>query len=207
MTIRSILVASTLAGAVIPGWLMASTVLIWGDSLSSAYNMPVEQGWASLLQDRVKDRKIKVVNGSIPGETSAGGAQRIDRALEDFSPALVILALGSNDGLQGKDPQELESNLGYIITQSQEAGARVLLLGMKIPPNYGKTYSTQIDTVFLRLADKNGVSFVPFFLETVALDFDYFQADGLHPNTTAQPLLLDHILPELEPLLDQIDDH
>ena len=114
-TIRSICLALGMIWSAQSAAMAGNTIVVWGDSLSSAYNIPVESGWVSLLQDRVENRDIKVINGSIPGETSLGGAQRIDRALQDYSPQILILALGSNDGLQGKDPAELENNLAYMI--------------------------------------------------------------------------------------------
>ena len=204
-TIRSICLGLGVIWSLQSAAMAGNTIVVWGDSLSSAYNIPVESGWVSLLQDRVENRDIKVVNGSVPGETSQGGAQRIDRALQDYSPKVLILALGSNDGLQGKDPAELESNLAYIIEQAQSAGARVLLLGMQVPPNYGQTYSSRFGSVYSGLAGRYDVGFVPLFLEPIALEFDYFQADGLHPTDTAQVILLDHIWPELENLLESAD--
>lgn len=181
------------------------TLLVWGDSLSSAYNIPVTQGWVSLLQDRVRKRNIKVINGSIPGETSLGGAQRIDRAISDHNPGILLLALGSNDGLQGQAPAQLEKNLAHIIEAAQSRGARVLLLGMKVPPNYGTAYSQRFEAVYTNLADRHDLDFVPFFLAPIAQDFDYFQPDGLHPTAAAQSLLLEHIWPTLRVLLERTD--
>ena len=180
-----------------------ATILVWGDSLSAAYNLPVEKGWVSLLQDRVQRRDIKVINGSIPGATAAGGARRIDQALNTHAPALLILALGANDGLQGKAPAAMREQLEYIINAAQTAGAKVLLLGMQVPPNYGKAYSDDFAAVFAALAADYALGFVPFLLEPVALDFDLFQADGLHPTAAAQPQLLEHVWPQLEPLLPE----
>jgi acyl-CoA thioesterase-1 len=179
----------------------AYRILIWGDSLSSAYGIPVEAGWVSLLGRELENSNVDVINGSIPGEISYGGAERISQALEQHQPDLVILGLGSNDGLQGKDTGELHDNLARIIESSRGSGAEVLLLGMQIPPNYGRRYTEDFQNVFLALADSLDVALVPFFLEPVALDFDYMQADGMHPTAEAQPLLLQHIWPSVKAFL------
>ena len=173
------------------------TVLIWGDSLSSGYGIPKDQAWANLLSSRVKDLDIKVVNGSIPGEITQGGKERIRGMLSAHQPDLVILGLGSNDGLQGLDTREMYNNLESMINVCFEADAEVLLLGMKIPPNYGAVYTRSFYRVFEALAEKYQVGFVPFFLEPVALDFDLMQDDGIHPTAEAQILLLEHIWPSL----------
>ena len=176
-------------------------ILVWGDSLSSAYGIPVDQGWVALLTRRLENSGIQVFNGSIPGEISYGGAGRISQALAQHNPDLVILALGSNDGLQGKDTVEMDKNLSNIIESVRRAGADVLLLGMRIPPNYGKRYTEDFHNVYTELAERFDVALVPFFLEPVALDFDFMQADGFHPTAAAQPMLLDHIWPAIEALL------
>ncbi len=191
----------TLLLLAMPGSAFGYTILIWGDSLSSAYNIPPQDGWVSLLEHRVQNQFIKVVNASIPGETSHGGAIRVDSELKLHKPDLVVLALGSNDGLQGLETEQLSKNLSHMIAAIQGSGAKILLLGMKIPPNYGKAFSQQFEDVYSKLAVEFKLEFVPFFLEPVALDFDLIQADGLHPTAEAQPLLLDHIWPSLQPLL------
>jgi len=154
------------------------TVLIWGDSLSSGYGMPKDQAWTNLLSDRVKDSDIQIINGSIAGEITQGGKERIRDMLSIHQPDLVVIGLGSNDGLQGLNTHDIYDNLESMIHYSFEANAQVLLLGMKIPPNYGKTYTQSFYSVFEQLAEKYQVGFVPFFLEPVALDFDLMQDDG-----------------------------
>ena len=179
----------------------AFTVLVWGDSLSSAYRIPVYHGWVSLLSDQLKDSDISIVNGSIPGEITYGGAERISQALAAHNPDLVILALGSNDGLQGKDLGQMYENLSITIQKTRNSGAEILLLGMRIPPNYGKVYAEQFQHTFSKLAEHFETGFVPFFLEPVALDFTLMQDDGLHPTAMAQPILLNHIWPAIRPFL------
>jgi acyl-CoA thioesterase-1 len=188
---------------VTPGQAQSYTILVWGDSLSSAYRIPVDQGWAALLGERVSDRNIEVVNGSIPGEVTYGGVERISQALEDFNPDLLVLALGSNDGLQGLDVGQMHENLAIIIETARNIDAKVLLLGMMIPPNYGKQYANKFHNVYLELAEAYKIELVPFFLEPVALDFDLMQADGYHPTAAAQPLLLDHIWPVLDAMITE----
>ncbi len=173
------------------------TVLIWGDSLSSGYGIPKDRAWTSLLTDRVKDSGIQIINGSISGEITQGGKERIRDMLSLYQPDLVVLGLGSNDGLQGLDTRDMYNNLESMINTSFEANAEVLLLGMKIPPNYGKIYTRSFYRVFEELAEQHPVGFVPFFLEPVALDFDLMQDDGIHPTADAQILLLEHIWPSL----------
>lgn len=185
----------------IPAFGHGYTVLIWGDSLSSGYGIPDNRGWADLFAVRVKDRGIRVVNGSIPGEITQGGKERIGAMLSQHSPELVVLALGSNDGLQGLDTSRMHANLESMINASRDAGARVLLLGMRIPPNYGTVYADAFYRVFPDLARNHDIGFVPFFLEPVALDFDLMQDDGLHPTAEAQILLLEHIWPALQSFL------
>ena len=173
----------------------AFELLVMGDSLSAAYGISVEQGWVSLLADRTKERGVNVTNHSIPGETTYGGIERISQVLTDTEPDLVILALGANDGLQGLDMEKTRSNLAAIIKAVQQNGSQPLLFGMKIPPNYGRVYTDQFHQNYLDLAASFDIPLVPFFIETVALDYDLMQLDGY------QPLILDHIWPTLEPLL------
>lgn len=173
------------------------TVLVWGDSLSSGHGIPKDRTWVDLLSRRVKDSGIQIVNGSISGEITQGGKERIRGMLSIHQPDLVVLGLGSNDGLQGLDTREMYINLESIINACLEADAEVLLLGMKIPPNYGKVYTHSFYRVYEVLAEKYQVGFVPFFLEPVALDFDLMQDDGIHPTAEAQVLLLEHIWPSL----------
>jgi len=178
-------------------------ILVLGDSISAGYGIPVEQGWVSLLQKKLLSHhsRYSLSNASISGETSAGGLARIDALLNSQKPALVLLQLGANDGLRGLSPIELKSNLAEITRRAQTSGATVLLLSMKIPPNYGKRYVDLFYNVYPQLAQQMNITLVPFLLEDVALHKELMQADGLHPNVKAQALLADKIEPYLLPLL------
>jgi acyl-CoA thioesterase I len=182
---------------------VAPTILILGDSLSASYGVRVEQGWVALLQARLRTRGYghRVVNASSSGETTGGALARLPRALELHGPQVVVIALGGNDGLRGLPVAEIRANLDSIITRSQQAGARILLVAMRIPPNYGPAYTTGFEQLFDDAARQHKVTLVPFPLENVALDDSLMQADGLHPNSAAQPRLLDAIWPQLETVL------
>ncbi len=182
----------------------SETLMVWGDSLSAAYNIPVEQGWVSLLQQRLNQRDgnaWQVVNGSISGEISGGGLTRLPDALKRDTPTLFILGLGSNDGLQGKPLPLLKNNLQAMIDQAKGQGAQVLLLGNKIPPNYGAAYANGFEKVYADIAAEKAIPLVPFLLDGVATDFDLMQSDGLHPTMAAQALILENVWPHLEPML------
>lgn len=174
-----------------------------GDSLSAGYGVRVEQGWVALLQARLRAKgyEHRVVNASSSGETTGGALARLPRALALHRPQLVIVELGGNDGLRGLPIADIRRNLDSIITASRRAGARILLVGMRIPPNYGVPYTTAFHGLFAEVAGRHYVPLVPFLLEDVALDESLMQPDGLHPNAAAQPLLLDEVWPELSPLL------
>ncbi|RLA24418.1 MAG: arylesterase [Gammaproteobacteria bacterium] len=175
-----------------------------GDSISASHGIEVQQGWATLLQERLEEQNsvFTVENESISGETSAGGLARIDQALDRHKPTLVLLELGANDGLRGLSPFVMKKNLAEMIHRSEQAGAKVLLLGMKIPPNYGKRYIETFFDVYRQLAEEHDVSRVPFLLDGVALNRELIQQDGLHPNARAQPFILENIWPYLLPMLD-----
>jgi acyl-CoA thioesterase-1 len=175
----------------------APTVLVFGDSLSAGYGIEVDQSWATLLQTRLKEQgyEHRVVNASISGDTTEGGAARIAQAIESFSPALIILELGGNDGLRGIPPSRMRDNLRTIIKTSTASGAAVVLLGIRIPPNYGQRYIEEFDDVFRQLAAELEVPWIEFFMEGVALNEELMQSDGIHPNAIAQPLLLDNAWP------------
>ena len=175
-------------------------LLIMGDSLSTAYGIEREAGWVTLLEERLNDNAL-VINASISGETSAGGASRLPELLGQHDPDIVLLELGGNDGLRGLPPTQLESNLADMIEASQAAGAEVLLLGIDIPPNYGQTYRRAFTAVYTDLAESYAIPLLPFLLEGVALEPDMMQDDGIHPTAAAQPRILDNVWPELEPLL------
>ena len=173
------------------------TILIFGDSLSAGYGIDVDLSWAALLQTRLEAQgyEHRVVNASISGETTEGGAARIGAALDRFQPALLILALGGNDGLRGFPPERMRDNLTTIIAASKAAGADVVLLGIRIPPNYGPRYTTAFEQVFRDVAAEQDVLWIEFFMEGVALNEDLMQDDGIHPNAEAQPRLLDNAWP------------
>jgi acyl-CoA thioesterase-1 len=189
----------------VPGAVNASdrTVLVLGDSLSAAYGIKPAQGWVALLQKRLQDQGYgqRVVNASVSGETSSGGLQRLPRALQLHKPEVVVIELGSNDGLRGLPLAVTRENLTKMVTASKRAGADVLLVGMQMPPNYGARYTAEFAALFRDLAKRNAIALVPFLLESVALDDTRMQADGLHPNVNGQPILLENVWPHLEPLL------
>jgi acyl-CoA thioesterase I len=179
------------------------TILVVGDSLSAAYNIDLNAGWVALLGDRLAERKLsyQVVNASISGDTTAGGLARLPRLLNQHRPAIVIIELGGNDGLRGVSPAEAKHNLHAMIAQAKSAGAKVLLLGIRLPPNYGIRYTERFQRLYRELAAETGVPFVPFLLEGVATDTALMQADGIHPNAAAQGRVLDNVWERLQPLL------
>lgn len=178
------------------------TLLVMGDSLSAAYGIEQEQGWVSLLAERLEG-DAQVVNASISGETTSGGAQRFADIIGQRQPDIVLLELGGNDGLRGLPPAQMRANLATMIEQSQQAGAEVLLLGIDIPPNYGQAYRDAFTGVYHSLAQEYELSLVPFLLEDIALNQQLMQSDGIHPTADAQPIILDNVWPALEPLLEQ----
>jgi len=181
----------------------AGTVLIVGDSISAAFGLDTQLGWVSLLKQRLQKEGFKdtVINASVSGDTSAGGQARLPALLAEHKPELVILELGGNDGLRGQQPAQLQQNLASMIDSSRAAGAKVLLLGMRIPPNYGPRYTKAFAEVYSNLADDKKVPLVPFFLEGVGGVPELMQADGLHPAVAAQGKLLENVWPTLKPLL------
>lgn len=181
----------------------APTVLIYGDSLSAGYGMEVDQSWVALLQTRLQGQgyEHRVINASITGETTEGGAARIAQALDAFTPSLIILELGGNDGLRGIPPDRMKGNLQTIIQSSKSAGAAIVLLGIRIPPNYGSRYIEDFDNVYRELADELDVPWIEFFMEGIALNDELMQADGIHPNAAAQSLLLDNAWPVISKAL------
>jgi acyl-CoA thioesterase-1 len=181
----------------------ARTILVFGDSLSAAYGIPPEQGWVALLTQRLKAQGYgyQIVNASVSGETSSGGRERLPRALQLHQPTIVVLELGGNDGLRGLPLEELRANLAAMVQQAQAAGAKVLLVGMRIPPNYGPRYTEGFARVFPELASQYHVPLVPFMLQNVALDPQRMQQDGIHPNARGEPPVLETIWPQLLSLL------
>lgn len=182
---------------------VAGTLLVLGDSISAAFGLDTRQGWVSLLEQRLAAEGFdyQVVNASVSGDTSAGGLARLPTLLAEHRPDLLIVELGGNDGLRGQPPAQLQQNLAGIIQQSQKAGAKVLILGMKLPPNYGLRYTTAFAEVFPKVASDTGAALVPFLLEGAAGVPSMVQSDGIHPTAEAQPRLLDNVWPMLKPLL------
>lgn len=178
-------------------------ILVYGDSLSAAYGMSQASGWVNLLQERLRQKRIDytVANASISGETSSGGASRIARALADHHPAILVLALGANDGLRGLPLEQMRENLAAIIGMAQKSGARVLLVGMRMPPNYGEKYTAGFERSFAQLAGRFRTPLVPFLLEGVSGRRELFQDDNLHPTAQAQPIILENVWKALAPML------
>ena len=181
----------------------APVILVFGDSISAGYGLPLEQGWVELLKTRLKSQGYgdQVVNASVSGETTAGGLARLPRALELHHPSIVILELGGNDGLRGLPIAQMRANMTQMAALSTAAGAKVLLLGMRMPPNYGPEYTKQFAMVFSDLASEKKISLVPFLLTDIALSPALLQDDNIHPNALGQPILLDNVWPTLKPLL------
>ncbi len=181
----------------------AKSIVVLGDSISAGYGIEVSQGWVTLLQKKLNEKGADHIihNESISGDTTAGGLARIDRALTLHKPDVVIIELGANDGLRGLPPELIKSNLAEIAHRAQRSGAKVLLLSMKIPPNYGKRYIDLFYNIYPQLAKELRVPYVPFIMEDVALTKDMMQADGLHPNAKGQPFIADKVWPQLLPLL------
>jgi acyl-CoA thioesterase-1 len=179
------------------------TILVMGDSIGAGYGVRVAQGWVALLQAKLHDAGYgyRVINASVSGETTAGGLARLPRALALHHPQIVIIELGGNDGLRALPVAEMRDNLARMVTLSKSAGARVLLLGMFIPPNYGPQYADQFRGVFSDLARDQRLAFVPFLLQDVAERRASMQADGIHPNENGEPTVLANVWPALLPLL------
>lgn len=178
-------------------------ILVMGDSLSAAYNLPASAGWVSLLEERLKSQtNWQVVNASISGETTSGGLTRLPRLLRQHQPDLVLLELGANDGLRGLPPKLISNNLEKMLTLSQESGAKVMLIGILLPPNYGPAYLASFEQIFPKLAAKHHLPLVPFLLAGVADKPSLMQADGLHPTAEAQSIILETVWLELKTLLN-----
>jgi acyl-CoA thioesterase-1 len=176
---------------------------VFGDSLSAGYGIARQDAWPSLLETRLKDSgySYAVVNASISGETTAGGRSRLPEAIRQHQPKVVIIELGANDGLRGLPVASMRDNLQAMIKSSQQAGARVMIVGMRIPPNYGRDYTEKFASTFTELAREHKAALVPFLFEGFALRADAFQPDRLHPTAAAQPLMLETIWKQLKPLL------
>lgn len=181
----------------------AKNLLVLGDSLSAAHNIPVEAGWVHLLEVRLKQMEPgwAVINASISGETSVSGRNRLPALLAQYHPRVVVIELGANDGLRGLPLTDLRSNLAAMIDAAQHAGAKVLLLGIEMPVNYGPQYRDGLRAVYADLAHEKHTALVPFLLEGVALKPELMQEDGLHPVAAGEPLVLDNVWPGVKPLL------
>lgn len=179
-------------------------LLVVGDSLSAAYKIPVDKGWVHLLAERLEQRghDYRVVNASTPGDTSAAGLARLPDELKRYKPAIVIIEFGGNDGLQGLSPSQMRSNLAQMVALSQKAGAKVLLIGVRVPPNYGPVFAKRFASVYREVAKKKSVPLVPELMAGVATHPELMQERGIHPRAEAEPKLLDNVWPALEPLLD-----
>ncbi|WP_273336066.1 arylesterase [Acinetobacter populi] len=201
--LRLILITFTLGGlASMP--LQAKTILIVGDSISAAYGMSPEQGWVKLLQQRIEQKYPKqhrVVNASVSGETTSGALARLPKLLSTYKPEIVVIELGGNDGLRGQPPQLIQKNLSQLVQLSKNSKAQVLLFGMKIPPNYGTSYSKAFENNYQVVAKQHNIQLLPFFLEGVAGNNALMQSDLIHPNVKAQSKLLDSAWKYIEPSL------
>ena len=194
-----------IALAWLPAIVSAKTVLVVGDSLSAAYNIPIEQGWVNLLRLELQDRfngTHKVINASISGDTTAGGLNRLPQAIESHQPDIVILELGANDGLRALSLAQMKGNLGKMIELSKANGADVILAGMQLPPNYGPFFNGRFQQIYKDLADDHNVTLIPFLLDGVGGVDHLVQSDGLHPVSKAQPIILENVLTYLVPALD-----
>ncbi len=181
----------------------ARTILVFGDSLSAGYGLPSGSGWVSLLEQRLKRDRLDyaVINASISGETTLGGRNRIVSALAEHQPSVVVVQLGGNDGLRGNSIEETRRNLIAIVKASRVSGAKVLLVGIRIPPNYGQVYTRRFEALFAEVARQQNASLVPFMLQGFADKREWFQSDGIHPAVEAQPRILDNIYRRLRALL------
>ena len=195
--------ALPMLGIAAPKPTAAPKILVLGDSISAGYGLAANEGWVSLLQTRLKAQGYgyRVVNASVTGETTTGGLARLPRALSLHQPVIVVIELGGNDGLRGLPLDTSRANLQKMIDLSRSAGAAVLLLGMKIPPNYGPRYASEFERLYADLARRNKLAFEPFFLDKIALADGMMQEDGIHPTAKAQPIMLETLWPRLRPLL------
>ncbi|NOH96990.1 arylesterase [Vibrio sp. 99-70-13A1] len=176
-----------------------NTLLILGDSLSAGYNMDIKQSWPSLLPEALleHDKSVKVINGSISGDTTGNGLARLPQLLEEHTPDTVLIELGANDGLRGFPPKLMSSNLQSIIEQVKASGATPVMMQIRIPPNYGKRYNQQFESVFTSTSEQHKVPLLPFFLEHIILKPEWMMNDGLHPKPEAQPWIAEFVASEL----------
>lgn len=201
--LRSILCAFILVWSAIAHG--AGPILVWGDSLSAGYGLKADEAWPALLQSQLRREGFQhtVVNASVSGETTAGGRTRLARALAEFKPSVVVLELGANDGLRGLPFPLMADNLLSMLDMARQAGARTLLIGMEMPPNFGAAYGERFRQTYAQVAQARNTAFVPFMMAGFATRQELFQADGIHPTAEAQPLILQTIWQRLKPLLSQ----
>ncbi len=187
--------------SLIPFAVDAKTILIVGDSISAGYGINPEQGWVQLLQKRLDQqypKQHKVVNTSVSGETTSGALARMPKLLQSYKPDVVVIELGGNDALRGQPPQMIQKNLGQLVQQSQQAKAKVLLFGMKIPPNYGTAYSQAFENNYKVISQQYKITLLPFFMQGIAGHKDLMQNDQIHPNAKAQSILLNNAYPYIK---------
>ena len=186
-----------------PAFAQPPVLLVVGDSLGAGYGLPQGRSWVDLLQQRIARENLdyRVVNASISGDTTLGGRNRLERLLAQHRPRVVIIELGGNDGLRGQPVETMRENLTAMVRAARKAGARTLLIGMQIPPNYGQQYTRKFQDAFAQVARDERVPLVPFLLDGFADKRELFQADGIHPSEQAQPLMVDIVWPRLAPLL------
>lgn len=184
-----------------------NTILIIGDSISAGYGIDIQQGWVALLQKKLDDNHYpyRVINDSISGDTTSNGLARLPKSLQQYHPQITIIELGGNDGLRGLSPALIKHNLQKIITLIKESNSKILLLGVRIPPNYGALYTQQFQELFLTLAEENQISVVPMFLQHVDDQPHLMQPDGIHPTAAAQEILLNNVWAPLEKLINPTD--
>lgn len=198
-----LIVACALAIVATSAYSASKTVLVLGDSLSAEYGISRGAGWVTLLEKRLKDERIDatIINASISGETTSGGKARLPALLQQHKPSVVVIELGGNDGLRGLPLSAAQANLRAMIEEAQKANAKVLLVGMQIPPNYGRDYTEKFYALYSKLSREAKIPLVPFLLHGVAERPQLFQADRIHPVSEAQPIMLDNIWPHLKPLI------
>jgi acyl-CoA thioesterase-1 len=185
----------------------AATVLVVGDSISAAYGMHEDDGWVQLAENQLleNEQQVEFVNASISGDTTEGALRRLPDALERFEPDILVIELGGNDALRGYSLKKVRENLEALANMGKDAGADVLIMGMQIPTNYGAAYTKKFAQTFVDAAESTGSELIPFFLEPIALNIDYFQRDGIHPSEQAQPLLVEHAFTKLLPMLEALN--
>lgn len=200
---RRVLVAVLVAVCIVPAEALARTILVVGDSLSAAHGMDLRAGWVSLLRERLAAQKLdyQVVNAAVSGDITANALARLPRLLTEHRPEIVILELGGNDGLRGLSPAQMKHNLSVMIANTKAAGAKVLLVGIELPPNYGRKYTERFRRVYRELATEPQVALVPSIVEGFATDRALMQPDGIHPNARAQPRMLENVWEQLQPML------